>query len=157
MLELFENSAWKEYTILFPTGWTVKPGLDLTTFSSPDGRQVMEITRQLIQNDSSLGAFAEAYRNEFFKQAPGWDHFAEKSVRGGYVPAGNAVISTFDRRKKPESCTEDGITHILRSKFFPKRSMGYSLTMTLCQEDLDRWQEPRTLMMESFTEKFTEE
>ena len=157
MLETFDNSAWKEYTILFPTGWTVKPGLDLTTFTSPDGRQIMEIGRQLVQHDSSLGGFADAYRQEFFKQVPEWDHFTEKSARGDFIPAGNAVITTFDRRKTPESCTEDGITHLLRSKFFPKRSMGYSLTVTLCQEDLDRWQKTRALMMESFTEKFTEE
>ena len=157
VLELFDNSAWKEYTVLFPTGWTVQPGLDLTTFTSPDGRQAMEIGRHLIQHDASLPGFADEYRQEFFKQAPGWDHFTEKSARGEFIPAGNAVITTFDRRKTPESCTEDGITYILRSRFFPKRSMGYSVTVTLCQEDLDKWDEIRDQMMASFTEKFTED
>ena len=89
VLELFDNSPWKEYTVLFPTGWTVTPSLELTTFTSPDGRQVMEIARQLIQHDSSLGGFADAYRQEFFKQVPQWDHFTEKSARGetSYPPA----------------------------------------------------------------------
>ena len=76
---------------------------------------------------------------------------------GDFIPAGNAVISTFDRRKTPADCMEDGITHLLRSRFFPKRSMGYSVTVTLCQGDLDRWQKTRALMMESFTERFTED
>ena len=52
---------------------------------------------------------------------------------------------------------EDGITHLLRSRFFPKRSMGYSVTVVLCQEDLQKWQEIRDRMIESFTEKLTEE
>ena len=52
---------------------------------------------------------------------------------------------------------EDGITNLLRSRFFPKRSTGYSVTITLCQEDLERWDETRTLMLNSFTEKLTEE
>ena len=157
VLELFDNSAWKEYTVLFPTGWTVKPSLDLTTFTSPNGRQAMEIGRHPVQHDASLGGFADEYRQEFFKQVPGWDHFTEKSARGGFIPAGNAVIATFDRRKTPESCMEDAVTHLLRSRFFPKRSMGYSVTVTLCQEDLQKWGEIRTLMMNSFTEKLTEE
>ena len=157
VLELFDNSARKEYTVLFPTGWTVQPGLELTTFTSPDGRQVMEIGHHLVQHDASLGGFADEYLQEVLKEAPGWDHFTEKSARGQFLPAGNAVITTFDRRKTAADCTEDGITHLLRSKFFPKRSMGYSLTVTLCQEDLQKWQEIRGRMMASFTEKFTEE
>ena len=157
VLELFDNSAWKEYTVLFPTGWTVQPGLDLTTFNSPDGRQAMEIGRHLVQHDASIGGFADEYRQELLKQAPGWDHFNEKSARGEFIPAGHAVMSTFDRRKTPESCMEDGITHLLRSRFFPKRSMGYSVTVTLCQEDLEKWEGIRGRMMESFTEKLTEE
>ena len=99
VLELFDNSAWKEYTVLFPTGWTVKPSLDLTTFTSPDGRQAMEIGRHLVQHDASLGGFADEYRQEFFKQVPSWDHFTEKSARGEFLPAGNAIVTTFDRRK----------------------------------------------------------
>ena len=117
----------------------------------------MEIGRHLVQRDASLSGFADEYRQEFFKQVPGWDHFTEKSARGGFIPAGNAVIATFDRRKTPESCMEDAVTHLLRSRFFPKRSMGYSVTVTLCQEDLQKWEEIRTLMMDSFTEKPTEE
>ena len=135
----------------------MKPGLHLNTFTSPGGRQVMQIGRHLLQHDASLPGFADEYRQEFLKQAPGWDHFTEKSARGEFIPAGNAVITTFDRRKTPESCTEDGITYLLRSRFFPKRSMGYSVTVTLCQEDLDKWDEIRDQMMASFTEKFTED
>ena len=157
VLELFDNSAWKEYTVLFPTGWTVQPGLELTTFTSPDGRQAMEIGRHPVQHDAFVGGFADEYRQEILKQAPGWDHFTEKSVRGEFLPAGNAVIATFDRRKTPESCMEDGITYLLRSRFFPKRSMGYSVTVTLCQEDLEKWGEIRDRMMASFTEKLTKE
>ena len=117
----------------------------------------MEIGRHPVQHDAFVGGFADEYRQEILKQAPGWDHFTEKSVRGEFIPAGNAVIATFDRRKTPENCMEDGITHLLRSRFFPKRSMGYSVTVTLCQEDLQKWQEIRSQMMESFTEKLTEE
>ena len=117
----------------------------------------MEIGRHLVQHDGSLGGFADEYRQEFFKQAPGWDHFTEKSVRGEFLPAGNAVITTFDRRKTAADCTEDGITYLLRSRFFPKRNMGYSVTVTLCQEYLGRWEQIRDRMMESFTEKLTEE
>ena len=157
VLELYDNSDWKEYTILFPTGWTVQPGLELTSFTSPDGRLSMEIGRHPIQHGTSLAGFADEYRQELLKQAPGWNHFTEKSARGGLIPAGHAVITTFDRRKTATDCTEDGITHLLRSKFFPKRSMGYSVTVTLCQEDLQKWQEIRDQMMESFTEKLTEE
>ena len=157
VLELFDNSAWKEYTVLFPSGWTVHPDLELTTFTSPDGRQVMEIGRHPVQHDAFVGGFADEYRQEILKQAPGWDHFTEKLVRGEFQPAGNVVITTFDRRKTPGSCTEDGITYLLRSRFFPKRSMGYSVTVTLCQEDLEKWEEIRERMMASFTEKLTEE
>ena len=157
VLELHDNSDWKEYTVLFPTGWTVQPNPDLTTFTSPDGRLAMEIGRHPVQHNASLGEFADEYRQELLKQAPGWDHFTEKSARGGLIPAGHAVITTFDRRKTATDCTEDGITHLLRSRFFPKRSMGYSVTVTLCQEDLQKWEEIRRKMMESFTEKFTEE
>ena len=117
----------------------------------------MEIGRHLVQHDASLGEFADEYRQEFFSQATGWDHFTEKSARGEFLPAGNATVTTFDRRKTPGSCMEDGITHLLRSRFFPKRSMGYSVTVVLCQEDLQKWQEIRDRMMESFTEKLTEE
>ena len=117
----------------------------------------MEIGRHLVQQDASLGGFADEYRQEIFKQVPGWDHFTEKSARGKFMPVGHAVITTFDRRKTPESCTEDGITHLLRSRFFPKRSMGYSVTVTLCQEDLQKWKGIRDQMMASFTEKLTEE
>ena len=85
------------------------------------------------------------------------DHFTEKSARGEFLAAGNAIVTTFDRRKTAADCTEDGITHLLRSKFFPKRSMGYSVTVTLCQEDLEKWEEIRNQMMASFTEKLTEE
>ena len=157
VLELFDNPAWKEYTVLFPTGWTVQPGLELTTFTSPDGRQAMQIGRHPVQHSGSISGFADEYRQELLKQAPRWDHFTEKSVRGEFIPAGNAVIATFDRRKTPESCMEDGITYLLRSKFFPKRSMGYSVTVTLCQEDLQKWEQIRSQMMESFTEKLAEE
>ena len=117
----------------------------------------MEIGRHPVQHDAFIGGFADEYRQEILKQAPGWDHFTEKSVRGEFIPAGNATVITFDGRKTPESCMEDGITHLLRSRFFPKRSMAYSMTVTLCQEDLGRWEETRRLMLESFTEKFTEE
>ena len=151
-LETFDNLDWKEYTVLFPTGWTVRPGVELTTFSSPDGRQVMEIGRQLLQHNSSLIGFTEEYRQELFKQASGWDHFTEKSASGGFIPAGNAVISTFDRRKAPSDCMEDGITYLLRSKYFPKRSMGYSVTSTICQTDLPTWETLRQKMIDSFTE-----
>ena len=150
-------SCGTEVIARLPTGWTVQPGLDLTSFTSPDGRLSMEIGRHLVQHDSSLGGFTDEYRQELLKQAPGWDHFTEKSARGGFIPAGHAVITTFDRRKTAADCTEDGITHLLRSRFFPKRSMGYSVTVTLCQEDLQKWKEIRSQMMESFTEKLTEE
>ena len=153
VLEIFDNTAWKEYTVMFPTGWSAKPGLDLTTFTSPDGRQRMEIGRYLVQFHESVNDLAEAYRNGIFEQAPGWDHFTEKSARGEFITAGNAVIITFDRRKTSGDCTEDGITHLLRSKFFPERSIGYAVTMSVCQEDLGKWEETRRTMMESFAEQ----
>ena len=152
VLETFDNSHWKEYTVLFPTGWTVKPGVELTTFSSPDGRQVMEIGRQPLQKNSSLIRFTEEYRQEILKQASGWDHFTEKSALGGSIPAGNAVIITFDRREAPSNCMEDGITYLLRSKFFPKRSITYSVTSTICQTDPPTWKTLRQKMIDSFTE-----
>ena len=117
----------------------------------------MEIGRHLVQRDASLGGFADEYRQELLKQVSRWDHFTEKSARGEFLSAGNAIVTTFDRRKTAGDCTEDGITHLLRSRFFPKRSMGYSVTMTLCQEDLEKWEEIRDQMLASFTEKFTEE
>ena len=73
--------------------------------------------------------------------------------RGEFLPAGNAIVTTFDRRRTPESCMEGGITYLLRSRFFPKRSMGYSVTVTLCQEGLEKWEEIRDQMMASFTEE----
>ena len=151
-LELFDNSAWREYTILYPQGAVVKPGLDLTTISLPDGPLVMTIGRHLVQHDSSIGEFADDYRQEFFKLAPAWDHFNETSARGVIIPAGNAVVSTFERRKNADSCTEDGITQLIRSRFFPKRSTGYSITVTICRKDLPTWAPIRQQMLDSFTE-----
>ena len=152
-LDLFDNSAWKEYTVIYPKGWTVIPSLERAIFTSPDGRQSMEIGRHLIQFHESVNDLAEAHREGVFEQAPGWDHFVEKSAKGEFLPAGHAVIITFDRRKTPEDCTEDGITHLIRSKLFPERSMGYSITMTVCQEDLAAWERTREAMMGSFTEQ----
>ena len=151
-LTLFDNSAWHEYTILYPHGWAVTPGVDLTTFTDPEDDHRMEIGRHLVQHDSSLGEFADQYRKEFFRLARSWHHFEETSARGVFIPAGNAIIATFTRKKDADSCNEDGITYLLRSRYFPVRSMGYSITMTICLSGLARWEQPRDQILDSFRE-----
>ena len=74
-------------------------------------------------------------------------------MTGEYRGATNFVEIRFGRQRTNGDCMEDGVNHLYRSRFFPARLAGYSVTMLVCQEDLGVMEGKRRAVMESFTEQ----
>lgn len=106
-----------------------------------------------MSSDASLAGFVDQYRNEWLAQVRIWHDYVATSTTGEFRGPLNFVEMRFRRQISPGSCVEDGITHLYRSRFFPARLTGYSVTMTVCQEDLATMEQKRNTVMESFMEE----
>ena len=147
------NAEPDEYTILYPHGWNPSHSGSTARFTSPDGSANLEIQAHAVSSDASLAGFVDQYRDEWLTQVRTWHDYVATSTTGEFRGAINFVEIRFRRQISPDSCVEDGITHLYRSRYFPARMTGYSVTMTVCQEDLATMEQKRNTVMESFKEE----
>ena len=141
------------YSIDHPYGWTTKTAGSKTLIQ--DHAQTggfIEIHQYPVQKDQSVGDLADAYMESMLRQAPLWTHFDPSWAGGSTNDSGQYLILKFARRKTPNDCKETGEVHIFRSKYVPKRLIGYSLTMATCEDSARRLGLEIGAFLESFKE-----
>ena len=119
---------------------------------SGDGGAFLEILAESISPDSSLGEFIENYRLRISRRAGTWADYRETSIRGEFQGAINYIHQEFRRKETASSCTENGVSHLYRSRFFPVRLNGFVVTMSICEDSLRRYGPVRETVLTSFEE-----
>ena len=141
------------YTIDYPRGWRVDQDTgSVVVFVSGDGGAFLEILAESISSDWSLGQFIENYRLRTTRRAPSWDDYRETSIKGEFRGAINYIHQEFRRKETASSCTENGVSHLYRSMFFPVRLNGFVVTMSICEDSLRRYGPVREAVLTSFEE-----
>ena len=148
------TSEAEEYSVKTPYGWahTATGRTDRFTYPAKSGN-ALEITAHDFQPDWSIAHFADSYRSLQLSQIPNWHHYKEISATGEFRDATNYVQIIFERRKTADACVEHAVSHLYRSRFFPVRLKGFSVTMTICKEDLGALGPKREIILESFAEQ----
>ena len=121
-------------------------------FVSGDGGAFLEILAESIPSDWSLGEFIENYRRRTTQRAPTWVDYRETSIRGEFRGAINYIHQEFRRKETAGSCTENGVSHLYRSRFFPVKLNGFVVTMSICEDSLRRYGPVRETVLTSFEE-----
>ena len=121
-------------------------------FVSGDGAAFIEILTESIFSDWSLGEFTENHRLRVARRAGTWADYAETSIQGEFRGATNYIHLEFRRKETSSSCTESGVSHLYRSRFFPARLSGYAVTMSICEDSLRRYGPVREPVLSSFEE-----
>lgn len=141
------------YTLNRPCDWRldVESG-GLTAFVQRQGVASIEILAETIQQEWSLGEFVENYRQRLTSQGPGWQHFRETRVTGEFRGGINYVHLEFRRQVNPGDCVENVVTHLYRSRYFPAKLQGFAVSMSICEDNLRRYDEQREATLNSFAE-----
>ena len=146
------------YSIRYPAGWNPGPERngELVVFAAPEGDAYIELTVEGFLPDWSLGEFTDNYRQTLGRQAQHWESFDQVSATGEYRDATNYVHLEFMRQREPDSCVEEVVTHLYRSRYFPARPKGYAVTMSVCLHSLEEYSGIRERVLSGFREFRTE-
>ncbi len=123
------------YSIDYPYGWTTRsagPETWIQDHAQTGG--FIHVHSYPVRKDQSVGDLADAYLENLLRQAREWTYFDPSWAVSGTNDSGQFLVLEFTRRKASTDCLETGKAHIFRSKYAPKRSMGYSLTMAICED-----------------------
>ena len=107
-------------------------------------------------SDWSLGEFVDHYRQGLGSQARSWELFNQVSATGEYRESTNYVHLEYRRQQEPDSCVEDVVTHLYRSRYFPAKLRGYAVTMSICDYSLEEYSDTRETVLSGFREFQTE-
>ena len=142
------------YSVQHPYGWQVLKGKDTTAFLGDiPVRGVMVVETYEVLKSQSVGDLADAYiARMMLAQAPGWVEFSPRWDGGGNNSSGPFLIMRFSRRIKESDCEEDGEVHIFRSKYAPKKLVGYAVTMSVCAANQGQLPQSKAAYLKSFTE-----
>ena len=146
------------YSIAYPLGWDVNPARNGNTviFTSPERDAYIEVSVEDVFSDWSLGEFVDHYRQGLGSQARSWELFNQVSATGEYRESTNYVHLEYRRQQEPDSCVEDVVTHLYRSRYFPAKLRGYAVTMSICDYSLEEYSDTRETVLSGFREFQTE-
>ena len=152
MKETYSNQHFG-YSIDHPYGWTTMSAKSETLIQdhAPTGG-FLHVHRYPVQKDQSVGDLADTYMENMLRQAREWTHFDPSWGDSGTNDSGQLLVLEFTRRKAPADCLETGEAHIFRSKYVPKRLIGFSLTMAICEDSSGELRQEMGAFLKSFKE-----
>ena len=128
------NQHYLGYSIDHPHSWVVRNEGPETLIQDPQGTgNFIEIARYPVKKDQSIGDLADVHMAKMLLQAPQWTAFSPSWGGAKTNNSGLYWVLKFTRQKSSSDCAETGEAHIFRSKYIPKKLVGYSITMATCQ------------------------
>ena len=141
------------YSIQHPYGWQVQKGPDKTTFTGQGPvRGFMVVETYPVLASHSVGELADIHMAKLLAQAPGWVAFSPSWAGAGTNSSGQYFALKFSRQVSESDCPEDGEVHIFRSKYAPKKLVGYAVTMSVCAANQGQLPQSKAAYLKSFTE-----
>ena len=141
------------YSIQHPYGWQVQKGPDKTTFTGQGPvRGFMVVETYPVLASHSVGELADIHMAKLLAQAPGWVAFSPSWAGAGTNSSGQYFALKFSRQVSESDCPEDGEVHIFRSKYAPKKLVGYAVTMSVCAANQGQLPQSKEAFLKSFTE-----
>ena len=143
------------FSLKYPYGWTATTGPQGMEAAGPGGPgNQLSVQVEPFQKRWTIDDLLDHHREKTLPEIWTWEHYRETDLSGKYTEEGvNYVEIRFERQKTPADCMEDGVTHLFRSKFFPRKPSGFAVTMTFCAEEPGPLEEKRTTSMNSFREQ----
>ena len=142
------------FTIQVPFTWSPSGPAAPGTFTDPGNpANYLEIAVHPMDADWSIAEFTDRYRQNLLAEVRTWHHYREISAAGKFRGTNNYIELHFERQVTADHCVEDVVTHLYRSRFFPTRLSGFSVTMAICQQAFDQWHRHRSISLDSFTEQ----
>ena len=142
-----------DYAIRRPYTWTPSGTSTSESFTDTNNpSNYLTVTSHPFNADWSIARFTDDYRQQQLVEARTWHHYREISAAGKFRGATNYIELHFERQIGPQDCVQDTITHLYRSRFFPKELSGFSVTIAVCADDLHKLSSKRQTILDSFAE-----
>ena len=144
----------QDFSIMYPTGWTPKD--DLMGFTAPDGQGRLEIRVTYFDPAWSLQEFIDQVKEDE-TLTPGmglkWSQYLEESAMSGNIGGIEFTDIHFAGQITPGGCLQGGTTRWLPSRYRPDiTARGYSISISVCEEDLEEYEETMKQVLNSFVE-----
>ena len=154
----FYNNSVVGYEIEHPAHWRVQTDNAENVVSSAGSGgasqegSYIEILTEDVLSEWSLGEYVESHRHRVTRRASSWLHYEQVSITGEFRDNTNYVHWEYTRQKEAGDCIESVVTNLYRSRYFPSRQKGFAVTMSICEEELDRYGPVREAILASFRE-----
>ena len=139
---------------MYPTGWN--PTDDLMGFTAPDGQGRLEIRVSYFDPAWSIQEFIDHIKvDEDVTPGMGlrWKEYIEERTRMGNIGGIEFMEIDFAGQIESGRCLHTGTTRWLPSRYCPDfTARGYSISISVCEEDLEEYEETMKQVLNSFVE-----
>ena len=144
----------QDFSIMYPTDWAPKD--DLMGFTAPDGQGRLEIRVSYFDPAWSIQEFIDHIKvDEDVTPGMGlrWKEYIEERTRMGNIGGIEFMEIDFAGQIESGRCLHTGTTRWLPSRYRPDfTARGYSISISVCEEDLEEYEETMKQVLNSFVE-----